>query len=583
MTTERRDIDVAKNIALHHIYSQAGTLEKAFLEQIMNAADAGASQVIFTLDEDSVTYSIKDNGSGFPDRESILKNFEVLGFDHATPEEAAKQRKFGTFGLGRAQLWAWSRNTWRTNQFVMTVDLEKNGLTYEFTETEDHVSGCLVEGELYTPLTAFEKGAVVRSLAELAKYAPVEVHFNGNIISRSLESMDWTAVTDDAYIKTRESGQLKVYNQGIYVCSYPASRFGVSGVVVSKSNLTLNVARNDVMLNRCEVFARIQDTLSVYAANRKNKTSKSMTPSDKVVLFTQILQGSESVAEYECKKIIKASDAKWYSIADLLSGQFDSYCFAPKSGMQRAENIHRSMESFVFSDQFVRDLEMDHEDICRGIERIYHEVTSQRRDLHLYKNTPFRHYSEISDNHSCRAEFIDESKIKGRKACAWKALKLLNEKLQGKSLRALRAGQLEGAEAWTDGSSYIGISPDFVLKLMDKGGNGVLYLAHVLLHEYAHETSTDTDHAHDLEFFERYHELTMYLTDPRSNTGLHDISAWVTNRYASLLIDKVLKVPNLVVRTVEYASSGHGCAQGYRHRLQKLDMLIEEQESEDAA
>ena len=105
--------EISKNMIFHTIESQAGSVEKAILECLMNAVDAGATKVEVDISDNGIGYVIKDDGCGFKTKKEILECFGVFGFDHGSDDE--NYRTYGTFGIGRAQLWAFSKNTWNTN------------------------------------------------------------------------------------------------------------------------------------------------------------------------------------------------------------------------------------------------------------------------------------------------------------------------------------------------------------------------------------------------------------------------------------------------------------------------------------
>jgi hypothetical protein len=73
-----------KDLLLSVIQRQAGTLQKAILEGVMNAVDAKASGVSVKLTSQAV--EIIDNGQGFRSRQEIEQWFEVFGQPHSESE-----------------------------------------------------------------------------------------------------------------------------------------------------------------------------------------------------------------------------------------------------------------------------------------------------------------------------------------------------------------------------------------------------------------------------------------------------------------------------------------------------------------
>lgn len=72
--------EIDKNILYSVIAKQAGTVQKAFLELVMNSIDAGASKV--DIEFDGKRFSVLDDGKGF---ESEDKKFAM----HPNDEERA--------------------------------------------------------------------------------------------------------------------------------------------------------------------------------------------------------------------------------------------------------------------------------------------------------------------------------------------------------------------------------------------------------------------------------------------------------------------------------------------------------------
>lgn len=69
------------------IQSQAGTPEKALLEAVMNAVDAGATFCEVKVDE--LGYSVRDDGRGFQSRNEIEDFFETFGTPHKEGDATA--------------------------------------------------------------------------------------------------------------------------------------------------------------------------------------------------------------------------------------------------------------------------------------------------------------------------------------------------------------------------------------------------------------------------------------------------------------------------------------------------------------
>ena len=109
---QKREFRLDKHAITTFIQAQAGSLEKALLEAVANAIDAGASKVEVNVSPTHV--SIIDDGRGFVSVEEIDKFFDTFGFDHSQLD-----RKVGRFGVGRGQLFHFGKNLWTTHGHTM--------------------------------------------------------------------------------------------------------------------------------------------------------------------------------------------------------------------------------------------------------------------------------------------------------------------------------------------------------------------------------------------------------------------------------------------------------------------------------
>jgi hypothetical protein len=145
---QTRTFSAHQDLILSVIRKQAGTLAKAAMEGVMNAVDAGASEINVSLHSGQLV--IEDNGKGFESEDSIKEVFEVFGSPHETDAEGfSTDAKYGTFRIGRGQLFAFGSNVWQTNTFEMRTDINTKGLEYELHTGVTEVRGCRVRVDLY--------------------------------------------------------------------------------------------------------------------------------------------------------------------------------------------------------------------------------------------------------------------------------------------------------------------------------------------------------------------------------------------------------------------------------------------------
>lgn len=257
-------------LAIHtFIKAQAGSLGKALSEAVMNSIDAFATQVHVTLDGNGFT--IEDNGQGFRDKSEIGAWFETLGFPH----DDGNHRLYGKFGMGRAQMWAFAKTKWTSNQFVMKVDVQNKGLDYELEYADEPFKGTRIEADFYEEMPFARQQQTEIELQQLVLYVPGAVFINGKLASKDPACEKWDLETPEAYFKfqfDKKQHTLDVYNAGLLVSHFPEYRYGCTGVVVTKPEaaLSLNLARNEILEKECKVWAKV----SKLFPKKDNKTAK---------------------------------------------------------------------------------------------------------------------------------------------------------------------------------------------------------------------------------------------------------------------------------------------------------------------
>ncbi|TXI03109.1 MAG: ATP-binding protein, partial [Rhizobium sp.] len=266
---EKQSFELHPSIIYQLIYSQSGSASKALGELLTNALDARATQCALTLDCSG--FKISDDGNGFNGRDQIDRFFKTFG----TPHEEGDGSIVGHFRMGRGQIMAWATTHWCSNEFEMLVDVKNRGTDFDLvTHPVSKVKGCAISGTWYEPLSIREVDSTTRELQQMFKYFALPVTLNGKRITTDVATAKWDVVTDEAYIRFTQSGGVQVSNLGMFVKNYPASRFGVNAVVISRVPLQLCMARNEVLEATCKVWAGIKAILTKEGRARAGQESK---------------------------------------------------------------------------------------------------------------------------------------------------------------------------------------------------------------------------------------------------------------------------------------------------------------------
>lgn len=572
-----RKFSVSPHIIYSLIKAQAGTLAKGILECVMNSVDAGAQSIDIVVK--AGTLLVSDNGKGFETRADIEACFEVFGFEHKEGD-----RTYGQFGIGRAQLWNFCSTVWHTNEFRMDVDIKNKGLDYDLVEGAEPFKGLRIEGKFYEPLTSSEILACERELKELATYVNVPVTFNGERISKDPSTQKWTHETDDAWIQVNNvSNNLVVYNLGVKVREYPSHYFGMGGLVVTKPGvrLSLNMARNDILLAECKVWKRIKPFLQKKSDETVKRASR-LTEEQMTNMCTRFIAGELEYEDVVSRKVIQDVLGKKYTLEEFYDKAFrttdKTVTYVPRGeAVPTAEEAHKRGDCMVLAYQTlqrfsVRSLtEMmeklakavaeaapaDYPRICRAYPPSWHG-RAQAEKLSIVENwreackRVREGYTEVAHKDWTKREMaaIAALSSRGYGYFPW-LLKSAGVVETEVVQREFRIGISEVAEAWTDGAKTVTLNRELLAR-MDQGFSGVMHVVAVLVHEFLHEgPSTDT-HVHDEEFYDRFHRVMTYF--PRNgNYGMTvgDIASSVLSSYLKECSKRGVPIKAKVVQAVD--------------------------------
>ena len=517
---ETREIVADNNLALHHIYSQAGSIEKAFAECCTNAVDSRSTKIEITISDDGRSYVISDNGEGFETRDGILKNFEELGFDHNTEEELEKNRKFGRFGLGRAQLWCFSSNVWASGPFRMSVDLHNRGLEYDLDSNAEPVKGCTITGELYEPVSLAQVNVIRRELTELMRYMPIEIVFNGAVISKSMTKQTWDKVTDEAYYRLTDSGALKIYNMGMLVKSISFQTFGSGGIVVSRKPLTLNVARNDIMQNTCTVYPIIVSELRGVVEAKREKATHSFGTQDRIYLLREHVR-ADAKKSLRCmdKKIVDTSCGTKASLSQILKEFGGRITVTPTMYGSINERILEIRKACPIHSTMLQYLNMSADEFIEALN--YHQDKTGGERFSLVA------YEEVRAAIASTPVRLTDSQLTPKQKVAVQTLRTLNNVVSGMMSQVYdeRYRLVEGAErqlelgkhfnrrAWTDANTYIAICAKTAVRLTEQGYRGLYEAACLILKQYLHTESTEQDDPCNHDILAAFHDISLELME----------------------------------------------------------------------
>ena len=510
MTTETRQFGMHANLLYDVITKQAGTLQKAILEGVMNGVDAEATRIAITLTPDRLV--IEDNGKGFANR-SEIDFFETFGKPHEEGDAT-----YGRFRMGRGQMFAFGKNFWSSNTFRMEVDIKGRGTEYDLREVSEKHPGCRIEIDLYEALLPSEIEDIRRSMRSWVAYVDVPVELDGVVISADPAYEKWTVETDDAYYNISPTkANLAIYNLGVLVMEVHSGRFGVGGKIVSKERLDVNFARNDVT-SSCPVFARIKSELKKHSDKETTKTRK-LTDAQRHYICEQIAAGTMTEDDMK-KSVLSDVEGRKVTLENISRtlANCNNTLIVAKKGDRFAIRVKQQNMAFCMATETMESLGCDN---ATEVIKTLHDALGKIKItgynwkisnlLRLLETTK---PAELEDyRHLVTSEYepLDKNKLpKNRRillAAVNKASAYVADEL-GVRRRAMMPGQSDIAHAWTDGETMIWIETR-QLALLGQGYKGCARIAGLLAHEYLHSGPDTETHEHDQEFYERFHEAIL--------------------------------------------------------------------------
>lgn len=496
---ETRRFGMHPKLLLDVIQRQAGSLAKAILEGVMNSVDAGAKVCRIEIAEGMVV--IEDDGKGITKRKEIETFFETFG----APHEDTEGKTYGTFRMGRGQMFAFGRNRWRTGPFEMKVDVKKDGLDYELREMpEGNKPGCRIEIELYDKLYAGDLAETERTIKKWTRYTPkVEVYINGEKVNIDPAEEKWDHVTPEAYIRLTDTGSLSVYNLGVHTMDLGSYRFGSGGLIITKERLKVNFARNDVQSD-CEVWKKIKPFVEKKSEEKAVK-KKQLNDGQRQRLTDLVVQGNPP-PDAKNLKLFTSVTGRHFSAQELNDAiyKYNKKITACNQGNQIGDRLFQQKVAFVLSSETL-------ERFGKTIERVVDYAWGLLERGYRNDKPTVVPFTELAGDLNDDFQILDQKDWKANEK-VWMDLagRCVGELAGGwrewyETRRRLVVGVSTGANGWTDGQTYIALDRSFLGNLKFDV-QGFVELGRLLLHELCHHEPDTASHVHGAEFYEAFHD-----------------------------------------------------------------------------
>jgi hypothetical protein len=556
MAKQQKRLVAHENLIYDVICRQAGTLSKAILEGVMNSIDAGATRIDVILEADCVV--ITDNGTGFRTEQEIDEWFAMFGTPHQVDsDDNSTDARYGRFRMGRGQLFAFGKNTWRTNEFVMEVDVKHRGLDFDvevFHEIQHR--GCSVKVALYDILEASALLAINRDVRKFCKYVDIPLYLDQEQINVEPKTQKWDYETEDGWIKVISSGEgainswrsgkgVEVYQQGVYVETIPEYEVGIGGTIVTKAPLKLNFARNQVMRSSCPRWKRMYKLLKS-AGQDTIKLKTNLDANERLAMIDQLRNGELRYGEARALRLFLDVQNKTWSANQLKTATSSGTKFALQPNKKlaisfapvlshKADKIMQENRAVIFDEGLLEQWQTTPIKFITDVLYRFDARAGTYLDyvpLELLDATTEGDYRLLADKELTKRERVIMDVLD---RSSWDVRRLLYSQNEIREPRILRAGQSNHAMGWTDGSSYIAINIDEIRKRA-KVLNWANWfsLARLMLHEYCHAEPDTSAHSHDAHFYQLYHD---------ASRDLGPVVDVMFRRYMVMLQNKNAKIP----------------------------------------
>lgn len=351
---------------------QAGSVEKAILEAVMNSVDARATEINLVIEDDVIV--IEDDGKGMTGEE-VEEYFQKFGLK----DEDIEEKDFGKFRMGRGQIFNFGENFWHSLYNLMVVDLDheytylprdllgdyeeeevdgyegekvvlknENQPSYHLLNASSTYDGCRITVKLYKQLDSVNN--TVSEVKKLIKYIPwlhnVEIKINGEEFFEELEpdfetDLAYYTIGDKTY-----SSQTRIYNQGAYVKKESLTQ--TSGQIISKRDLDVNFSRNDI-LDTDEMYKSMIEEYELFTVTNLTGRPDSLREREKQWLLQKAQEDPQVYGDVRHMPLLSDVENRQLSISDIDGEEVSKISFSRK-GNKQAQAAMENTDTIILED-----------------------------------------------------------------------------------------------------------------------------------------------------------------------------------------------------------------------------------------
>jgi len=405
-----KEFEATQGLLEDDMRRQAGSIEKSWLEAVMNAVDADATEFKIFISEH--TTEMVDDGSGIPESE-VDTYFKKFGYK----DDDVTQKTYGRFRRGRGQIMNFGQTVWHTQDNVLVTDLDNDTTEVEIpmdvspddnsvVEVNNDTTVLNTEGNGFNHQTAQEYrdgtkifvahykpiedvDEKVNSFKKLVRYISwmhdIDIYVNNEQIDNSFDADFETEYAHFSYGGSGYFTNAATYNLGAYVDNITikddnGNTVPVSGVAISKEELQLNNARTEI-IEGDDIWEQITEDYVVgaqyYLAEKQDVKTKEAN-----WLIKQARSNHDIMEKIEDRAILEDINGNSVSLNELKGTNFG---FAPEGNAVAQEVMDRG-EALMVNDNHqdaIRHLAGEDEDgpVKRG--QSYEEVIEDGMDFEM--------------------------------------------------------------------------------------------------------------------------------------------------------------------------------------------------------
>jgi len=524
-TFKTGSISVSNSVAHQYIDDQAaGGLPNSWRESLQNAVDSPGSKHVRLLFSALVSIII-DDGNGMNLTDEKMEN--ILTKLGESTKSRTDNTTYGQFGVGWGQVISKGLVFVHTQDTIVVFDYRDQytakeiqkllpvdafpdveewdreeehplctvkSLDYALAETNEYNDGFMVMIHHYENEVP-EPGSVdwqnyEEEIRDRFCYVPdvagVDITVNGEPIQSNdplsddgLRGEVKTVETPNAYIALGNAviDDITVYSRGLKVCDIDGE--GIEGRIVTKKNLEVNLARNDIK-HGDQTWQEIRDTVEELRLEMfQSANDRRLYSNARKAMLRRMMNDKELAEKWSSRSIIPTANDKRTSLDDVQRRDEIAY----------ADTDNRLADKLMETGELVLDEGSKEVQLLRNEAEatlpVEFDIEQRAEDLGL----------------TADYEIVEESELNQRQLRQLVFARCLaddlTEVMSGIN-REIMWGEHDAALAWTDGSTFIALTDDVTTSR--KREVWMTEIRDTLIHESVHDTrSDDTGHGHGFD------------------------------------------------------------------------------------